>query len=483
MQKSTTSSELSAESNLALNPLANQIMDKAIENVTRKLIAQKRNKSSAADKPATPSAQTYMDVANRGVLWKEIAMKTMTHGISSLSTAQFDGEFRIHGGKPEGLEKVPEAPGVYVVYDNNDNPVYVGDSTTLRTRWQNGHLRENATGTPEKQYKLNQVLEEGCTVRFLQTDSEASAAAIEAHLIKEGNPSLNKRSELEGKQTKRSNIEAKKAKDHMKDAGALAVGAGKEALKQGAAVLFEQLASELIKALKDELVEVIAGIKRTIKERARRIWVRIVKILKQMFSAPFKALKGVFEFVVNALNKAFQQVYMLARNIFDLASASWNLFRGSSKMSREELVRKITETIAISGALIVWDALDAAMESQLTALGPVAPFLSATFAAIGFGLTSYFLTTHLPKVIDFVAGIKLGWKEAQEAERRAVEQLLDVAKREMELLLGVKEYVDSATDFCIDLKDKTQSLRDHKSIAPIDVNALLNGSSTPKNIA
>lgn len=483
MQKNTTSSELSSDTHPVLNPLANQIMDKAIENVTRKLIAQKRNKSSAADKPVTPSAQTYMDVANRGVLWKEIAMKTMSHGISSLSTAQFDGEFRIQGGKPEGLEKVPESPGVYVVYDNSNNPVYVGDSTTLRTRWQNGHLRENAAGTPEKQYKLNQVLEEGCTVRFLQTDSEATAAAIEAHLIKEGNPPLNKRSELEGKQTKRSNIEAKKLKDHMKDAGTLAAGAGKEALKQGAAVMFEQLASEIIKALKDELAEVIAGIKRTVKERAQRIWNRIINILKQIFSAPLKALKGVFEFIVNALSKAFQQVYMLARNIFDLASAGWSLFKGSKTMSREELVLKVTETIAISGALIVWDALDAVMESQMTALGPIAPFLSATFAAIGFGLTSYYLTTYLPKIINFVAGIKLGWKEANQAEKRAVEQLLDVANREMELILGLKEYIDSATEFCIDLKGKTQSLSDHRPIAPIDVKALLSDPSEPKNIA
>ena len=68
-----------------LPPLADQIVDKAIDNMTRKLLAGYRNKRNAkpnssstdhiAETQATleaVSAESVMQVANRGQAWKEV---------------------------------------------------------------------------------------------------------------------------------------------------------------------------------------------------------------------------------------------------------------------------------------------------------------------------------------------------------------------------------------------------------------------------
>ncbi len=113
-----------------LPPLANLIVDKAIDNTNRKLVAGLRNKRNsrpgakttdlggvASDTLDAVSADSVMAVANRGQAWREMIEKSLTHGISSLKTMRFDGEFSIQDGKPTGLENVPNKPGVYVVYD------------------------------------------------------------------------------------------------------------------------------------------------------------------------------------------------------------------------------------------------------------------------------------------------------------------------------------------------------------------------------
>lgn len=94
-----------------LSPLANLIVDRAIDNTNRKLVAGYRNKNNsrpnakttdltsvAKDALEATSAESVMDVANRGVAWREMIEKSLTHGISSLSTMKFDGEFTIQGG-------------------------------------------------------------------------------------------------------------------------------------------------------------------------------------------------------------------------------------------------------------------------------------------------------------------------------------------------------------------------------------------------
>jgi hypothetical protein len=186
-----------------LPPLANAIVNKAIDNVTRKLVAGYRNKKNSrpnaktSDIPATAqdaldatSAASVMAVANRGAAWKEMLQKSLSHGISSISTMKFDGSFTVQNGQAQGLdENVPNSPGVYVVFDKNNEAVYVGDSVKIKQRWHAGHLNEHQQGQKSGiPYKLAEEFQEGCTVKFIIMESEATAAALEAHLIQTANP-------------------------------------------------------------------------------------------------------------------------------------------------------------------------------------------------------------------------------------------------------------------------------------------------------
>ena len=137
--------------------------------------------------------------------------KSLSHGISSIKTLQFDGEFKVKNGEVDELNNVSNKPGVYVVFDKSGEACYVGDSKNIQQRWGEGHIEGNKTKIKNgESYKLTKEFEEGCIVKYLECDSVETAAAIEAHLIKTENPRVNSREELKNEQGSRSNIEAKK---------------------------------------------------------------------------------------------------------------------------------------------------------------------------------------------------------------------------------------------------------------------------------
>ena len=471
-----------------LPPLANAIVDRAIDNVMRKLVAGHRNKknsrpnakttdigSAVKDTLGATNGESVMAVANRGAAWKEMIHKTLSHGIGSISTMQYDGSFTIKNGQAQGLDKVANSPGVYVVFNNDGKAVYVGDSNKLQTRWYAGHLNEHKQGQKSgKPYKLSEELQEGCTVKFVQMESEATAAALEAHLIKTEQPIRNKREELKDDQGKRSNIEAKKMKDASGSVKSLAMGAAKEAGWNAAWGVFEQLASELVKALKDELVEIVGGVSRSIKFRLKRLFDRIWSIILAIVKAPLKILAGIFEFVVNAVSKTISQFYALAKNIYELGLSAWNLFQGAQTMNKEELIEKVTETVILSGTLILWDALDPVLEANLAPLvGPVAPYLSAAICAIGFGLSGFYLQKLVPKLVEMLLAMKTGAQEAVQEMKAACDKLIAIQERELKLLEELKDYVEGSFDLETDLKVHLQTMSHHDPIAPTNIAALL----------
>ncbi|EFX59863.1 hypothetical protein DAPPUDRAFT_346733 [Daphnia pulex] len=243
---------------------------------------------------------------------------------------KFDGSFTVKDGKAQGLDDVPNSPGVYVVFNQQNEAVYVGDSVKLKTRWYAGHLNEHTQGQRnDNPYKLADEFQEGCTVRFVSMESEATAAAVEAHLIATEKPKKNSREELKTEQGKRANIEAKKMKDASGSTTSIAKGAATEAAKNVGWGIFEQLVTELTKALKDELVEIAKGVSRSIKHRLQRIFNRVWKVIQAIIDAPMKILAGIFEFVVNAVSKTIAQFYNLAKNIYDLGLSAWQLVQGA----------------------------------------------------------------------------------------------------------------------------------------------------------
>ncbi|MEM5430576.1 GIY-YIG nuclease family protein [Cupriavidus oxalaticus] len=472
-----------------LPPLANLIVDRAIDNTQRKLIAGFRNKdnsrpnakttdvgSSLEDTAKATSASSVMAVANRGIAWREMIQKSLSHGISSLSTAQFDGEFKIKNGKAEGLDNLPEQPGVYVVYDASGKVAYVGDSGNLKQRWRDGHMDSHRLGEKNgKPYKLADQFEEGCTVRFIKMDSVETAAAVEAHWIKDeaDRPSVNKRAELKEEQGKRSNIEAKKMKDASGSTSSLLKGAGVELAKNMGWQNLEQLTSVMLKALKGELVDILAGGKSRISQRVERFFHQIWAAIRAIFDAPLKLLAGIVEFIVNAFSKAISQIYGLARNLFDLANGAWNLFRGAKTMSTEELVQKVSETIIVSGCLVIWDALDPIIEAQLLPmLGPAAPYVSCAITAMGFGLSSFYLQKIVPAIVDFLVAFKQGWTAALDAKRDACLQLIVLEENEWKLVSELEGHARSTGALINDMQQHVQTLSAHRPVQRIDMRAL-----------
>lgn len=476
-----------------LSPVAEVIVDRAIESMTRKLVAGFRNKNTAVPNAKSvhvgaeakevfkaASAQSVMEVANRGQAWKEMIQKTFSHGISSLSTMKFDGEFTIRNGQPDVDLKaaMPDKPGVYVVFDKDNKPVYVGDSANIRARWRSGHLNEFRQGEKEGSdaYKLAAEMKEGCTVRFIETESKETAAAIEAHLIATNKETLsvNSREELKTEQGTRSNKEAKKMKDASGSATSLAVAAAGEAFKNVGYDVFERVTVTAIKATKDELVDVMAGNKQKIRIRIERVIKKVLAVLHGLIDKPMQILRGIAEFIVNALSKTIAQVYNLARNIFDLAHNAWQIYNGAQGMTREELVRKIMETIVVSGSLVVWDSLGLMLEKWLVAqtggaLVAFAPYISATVCAIGFGISAHALQAIVTRIIDACMGFYMGHMELIEAEKAACEQLIVIAENELAMLGDLRDYIESEALLVEQMVGYGKELSSHEPIKPIDL--------------
>ena len=340
----------------------------------------------------------------------------------------------------------------------------------------NDYQRKSKAGG--KPYKLAGQIEEGCTIKFIEMESIETAAALEARWIKTEKPPVNRKEELRDEQGKRSNIEAKKMKDSLDSPQSVALAAGQEALKNAGWRVFEQLASAVLVAIKDELVDLFQGGTAALMQRARRMLEKVWAVVRKIIEAPLAVLNGIVEFIVNALSHAFRQVYNLARNLFDLAHGAWQLYQGAGKMPREELVSKIVETVVVSGSLVLWDGLEPLVESQLAFLGPVAPFVSCVLTAMGFGLTSHYLQQVVPAVVEFLIDFKSGWREAAEARRQAAAQLIQLREREWMLAQGLAEYAESVALLVRETDEHAQRLARRGTVSVRDYGAL---ALTPRN--
>ena len=85
-----------------------------------------------------------------------------------------------------GLNTLPDAPGVYLFYGENDVPLYVGKSITLRTRVMSHFSADHAS---EREFRLSQQVRR---VAHIQTDGELGALLEEARLIKDLQPTHNR---------------------------------------------------------------------------------------------------------------------------------------------------------------------------------------------------------------------------------------------------------------------------------------------------
>ncbi len=85
----------------------------------------------------------------------------------------------------EELKKLPEKPGVYLMYDKDDNIIYVGKAVVLKNRVRSYFRKTNKTPRIEKMVSLIDHFE------YIVVGSEDEALILECNLIKKYRPKFN----------------------------------------------------------------------------------------------------------------------------------------------------------------------------------------------------------------------------------------------------------------------------------------------------
>ena len=86
----------------------------------------------------------------------------------------------------EELKKLPSKPGVYIMYDQDDQAIYVGKAIQLRSR-----VRQYFQTSRNKGVKIEQMVTQIRRFEYIVTDSELEALVLECNLIKEHHPKYN----------------------------------------------------------------------------------------------------------------------------------------------------------------------------------------------------------------------------------------------------------------------------------------------------
>ena len=84
------------------------------------------------------------------------------------------------------LKKLPDLPGVYIMYDKSDTIIYIGKAVSLRKR-----VRQYFQPSHNEGIKKKQMVEHIERFEYIITDSELEALVLECNLIKEHTPKYN----------------------------------------------------------------------------------------------------------------------------------------------------------------------------------------------------------------------------------------------------------------------------------------------------
>lgn len=85
------------------------------------------------------------------------------------------------------LDEIPDGPGVYLFYGENDLPLYIGKSVTLKSRVMSHFSSDHASS---KDMRIGQQV---TRVEWIETAGELGALLLESKLIKERQPIHNRR--------------------------------------------------------------------------------------------------------------------------------------------------------------------------------------------------------------------------------------------------------------------------------------------------
>ena len=86
----------------------------------------------------------------------------------------------------EDLKKLPDQPGVYIMYDSRDAIIYIGKAVSLRKR-----VHQYFQPSHDEGIKKAQMVKQIARFEYIVTDSELEALVLECNLIKEHRPKYN----------------------------------------------------------------------------------------------------------------------------------------------------------------------------------------------------------------------------------------------------------------------------------------------------
>ena len=87
---------------------------------------------------------------------------------------------------PEDIKALPERPGVYIFYDENNTPLYIGKSTNIKERVLS-HFTNDYTSTKE----MN-LVQQMTHIETITTAGELGALLLESQMIKKEQPIYNR---------------------------------------------------------------------------------------------------------------------------------------------------------------------------------------------------------------------------------------------------------------------------------------------------
>lgn len=160
--------------------------------LSRKLFPEHRrhNLDSLIERHGLRCSARHRALGDAEVLWdfmQKICAEVDGARIEAAVQAQMDAPGLPAGLGPEAVDAIPQAPGVYLFYDEHGAPLYVGKSVDLHARVRAHFAGEHRLA---KDLRISQQV---ARVEWIETAGELGALLHEARLIRELLPVHNRR--------------------------------------------------------------------------------------------------------------------------------------------------------------------------------------------------------------------------------------------------------------------------------------------------
>jgi DNA polymerase-3 subunit epsilon len=160
--------------------------------LSRKLFPEHRrhNLDSVIERFGLTCSARHRALGDAEVLWQflqKLYARVDTARIDAAVQAQMDVPSLPAGLSAEVLDALPEAPGVYLFFDDKGAPLYVGKSVDLHAR-----VRSHFSGD-HRLAKDMRITQQVTRVEWIETAGELGALLAESRLIKELLPAHNRR--------------------------------------------------------------------------------------------------------------------------------------------------------------------------------------------------------------------------------------------------------------------------------------------------